>query len=154
LEKKRLSKILAGCDAGLVARLYSAISEKYGVTVVKGPGKTLAMLKMRETVRGSLYYLGETIVSQAIVEVSGQKGMAVLMGDDLDKALYMAAVDAAFNAGLPECADYTQLLLSEEKKQQEAVARDNAMYMKTTVNFQSMDSLTTDGEDTAGGDGE
>jgi Uncharacterized enzyme of phosphonate metabolism len=154
LEKKRLSKIMAGCDAAVIGRMYGAVSEKYGVTVLKGPGKTLAMLKMRETVCGSLYYLGETIVCQAIVEVSGAKGMAVLMGDDLDKALGMAAVDAAFNAELLECEDFTRLLLDEEKKQRAAVERENALYMQTTVDFRSMDSLAPDDADAAGGDGE
>ncbi len=94
------------------------------------------MIKMREPVRRSLFYLGEVIVCEAVVELNGVKGMAVTMGDDTDKTLDMAIVDAAVNGGI-----FTgiETLLALEKRQQEKIMRENALHMKTMVNFESMD---------------
>lgn len=136
MEKKRLSKILARADREIVAGLSADIQKKHSVTVIKEPGKTLAMIKMREPVRRSLFYLGEVIVCEAVVELNGVKGMAVTMGDDTDKTLDMAIVDAAVNGGI-----FTgiETLLALEKRQQEKIMRENALHMKTMVNFESMD---------------
>lgn len=136
MEKKRLSKILARADREIVAGLSADIQKKHSVTVIKEPGKTLAMIKMREPVRRSLFYLGEVIVCEAVVELNGVKGMTVTMGDDTDKTLDMAIVDAAVNGGI-----FTgiETLLALEKRQQEKIMRENALHMKTMVNFESMD---------------
>ena len=136
MEKKRMSKILARADREIVAGLSADIQKKHSVTVIKEPGKTLAMIKMREPVRRSLFYLGEVIVCEAVVELNGVKGMAVTMGDDTDKTLDMAIVDAAVNGGI-----FTgiETLLALEKRQQEKIMRENALHMKTMVNFESMD---------------
>ena len=131
-----MSKILARADREIVAGLSADIQKKHSVTVIKEPGKTLAMIKMREPVRRSLFYLGEVIVCEAVVELNGVKGMTVTMGDDTDKTLDMAIVDAAVNGGI-----FTgiETLLALEKRQQEKIMRENALHMKTMVNFESMD---------------
>ncbi|HWS43935.1 MAG TPA: phosphonate C-P lyase system protein PhnG [Pseudoflavonifractor sp.] len=136
MEKKRLSKILARADRELVAGLSAEIRKKHGVTVIKEPGKTLTMIKVREPVKQSLFYLGEVIVCEAVVELDGVKGMAVTMGDDTDKTLDMAIIDAAVNRGV-----FTgmETLLALEEQQRERIMRENALHMKTMVNFESMD---------------
>lgn len=95
MEKRRISKILARAGKEEVKRLAGEIKEKYSPVIVKSPEKSLAMIRMREPVQESLFYLGEVIVSEAIVDLDGAKGVAVIMGDDFDKVLDMAVIDAA-----------------------------------------------------------
>lgn len=137
MEKRRLFRILAKADAGEVAVLAEPIRKEHAVAVVKEPGKTLAMVRLREPVRQSTFYLGEVIVSEAIVEVDGARGMAVTMGDDLEKALDMAVIDAACNRGVfaGEAG-----LLALEQAQREREQKENALHLKTMVNFTSMDA--------------
>ena len=59
------------------------------------------------------------------------------MGDDFDKTLSMAIIDAAYNADLFE---EESVLLELEKEQISKEEKENAMFMKTMVNFHSMDS--------------
>lgn len=139
MEKKQLSEIMVGCADELLKTMADEISRNYEVAIVKEPAKTLAMLKMRDPVKNSLFYLGETIVCEAVVEVEGTKGIAVMMGDQFDKVLNMAVIDAAFNANFPECRNFEPLLLEEEEKQLGQREKENAMYLKTMVNFSSMD---------------
>lgn len=137
MEKRRISKILARASNDQVKKLADKIKEVYTPVIVKGPEKSLTMIRMREPVRESLFYLGEVIVSEAIVDLEGSKGVAVLMGDDFDKVLDMAVIDAACNKGV--FCQY-ELLEQFEKEQNLRLEKENAMFMETMVSFNSMDS--------------
>jgi alpha-D-ribose 1-methylphosphonate 5-triphosphate synthase subunit PhnG len=141
MDKKRLSKILAKADRAVVAGISAGIQKEYNPVIIKGPGKTLAMVKIREPVRQSLFYIGEVIVCEAAVEIGGVRGTAVLMGDDEEKTLDMAIIDAAVNMGFHIDID---LLLRLEKQQNDHLMRENAMHLKTMVNFESMDKEAPD----------
>lgn len=120
----------------MVDALSKEVQRKHAITVIKEPCKTLTMIKMREPVKQSLFYLGEVIVSEAVVELDGAKGIAVTMGDDMEKTLNMAILDAAINKGVFAGMD---TLAALEREQLEFVRKEHAMHLKTMVNFESMD---------------
>ena len=136
MDKKHLSGILARADRHDVAAMSAEIQKTYRPVIIKEPGKTLTMIKMREPVKQSLFYIGEVIVCEAVVELDDVKGFAIVMGDDTEKTLNMAIIDAAVNKGVFTCMD---TLLALEKEQNDRVKRENAMHLKTMVNFESMD---------------
>jgi len=141
VDKKRLTRILARADRLDVAKMSADVQKTHRPVIVKEPGKTLTMIKMREPVKQSLFYIGEVIVCEAAVELDGVKGMAVVMGDDVEKTLDMAIIDAAVNKGI---FTGTDTLLELEKEQNERLMRENAMHLKTMVNFKSMDQEAPD----------
>ena len=128
-------------DRQTVAALSASVRESHSPVIIKEPGKTLTMIQMREPVRQSLFYIGEVIVSEAVVEIDGVKGIAVTMGDDTEKTLDMAIIDAAHNKGVFTGMD---TLIALEREQNERVMRENAMHLKTMVNFDSMDQEAPD----------
>lgn len=140
MEKKRLFKILSRAESTDVIQLGKKIQNKYPVMVIKKPEKALAMIKMREPVQNSLFYLGEVIISEAAVSIDGTVGRVAAMGDDFDKTLNMAVIDAACNKGVFEDE---KILLEWETKQNELIEKENAMLQKTKVDFHSMDSEVT-----------
>ena len=131
-----MTRIMAKADKRELAELSAEIQKSYTPVVIKEPGKTLAMIRMREPVKQSLFYIGEVIVCEAAVEIDGTKGLAVVMGDDAEKTLNIAIIDAAINKGVFTDMD---ALLELEKQQNDRVMRENAMHLKTMVNFESMD---------------
>ena len=141
MDKKRLTKILAKADRAVVADLSAEIQKTYHPVIVKEPGKTLTMIKMREPVKQSLFYIGEVIVCEASVEIDGVKGIAVAMGDDTEKILNMAIIDSAINKGVFTGMDE---LLKLEKEQNDRMMQENALHLKTMVNFNSMDQEAPD----------
>jgi len=141
MDKKRLTKILAKADRKIISDISGDILKSYQPIIIKEPGKTLAMIKMREPVKNSLFYIGEVIVSEAVVEIAGTKGIAVVMGDDIEKTLNMAIIDAAINKGV---FNGTEILFALEKEQNDRIMRENAMHLKTMVNFESMDQEAPD----------
>ena len=141
MDKKRFTRILARADRRDVAVLAAEIQKTHRPVIIKAPGKTLAMIKMREPVKQSLFYIGEVIVCEAVVELDGTTGIAIVMGDDTEKTLNMAIIDAAVNKGVFTDMD---TLLALEKEQNDRVMRENAMHLKTMVNFESMDQEAPD----------
>lgn len=137
MEKKRLFKILAKANAKEVMNMAQKIEKNHNIVVVKTPNKTLTMVKMREPVKNTLFYIGEVMVTEVIVELDGVKAVAVTMGDDIEKTYNMAVIDAAYNAG---CFTDEKILIDMEQKQNQLAMKENAMHMKTKVNFNSMDS--------------
>jgi len=137
MDKKRLFRIMAKADSGSIGELAGPIKRRHEIVIIKAPQKTLTMIKLREPVKSSLFYIGEVIVTEAIVELDGVKGMAVTMGDDFEKTLDMAVIDAACNKGVfaGEAA-----LLALEKRQTEREQKENALHLKTMVSFSSMDA--------------
>lgn len=137
MEKKRMFRVLSKADAAVVQGFAEEIKAQHETVIIKKPEKSLAMIKMREPVKESLFYLGEVMITEAIVEVNAQKGIAVTMGDQFDKTLNMALIDAAVNAGVFTHMDVLEKLEQEQKLVEE---KENAMFMNTMVNFHSMDS--------------
>lgn len=137
MEKKRLFQILSRANRTDVIALGTELQQKYSVVIIKKPEKSLTMIKMREPVKQSLFYLGETIVTETTVSLDGTVGTAVTMGDDFDKTLHMAIIDAAENKGVFQ---KEALLLEWETQQMRQLEQENAMFQKTKVDFHSMDS--------------
>ena len=141
MEKKRLFGILAHMDREKVRKMADELKERHTITIIKEPEKALVMVKMREPVKASRFYLGEVMVTEAIVDLDGKKGMAVTMGDDFEKTMDMAIIDAACNANVFPGYD---LLEQEEKQQMERKEKENALFKRTMVDFHSMDSEVTE----------
>lgn len=139
MNKKELFSIMAAADGSILRQLSQPLAARYGVSVVKEPAKTLAMIKLREPVKNSLFYLGEALVCDTVLELGGTKGMAVVLGDDFDKVSAMAVIDAAFNKKVPELVELTprlERLAASRNKEREL---ENGLYAKTIVDFHSMD---------------
>lgn len=136
-DRQRLSRILTRADAARVTAMAQKIQASHDVAVVKEPGKTLAMIQLRDTVRATRFYLGEVIVWEAVVELDGARGMAATMDDSAEKALAMAVIDAAVSRGVFEDSD---ALLALEAEQAARDGRENALHRQTMVQFTSMDA--------------
>ena len=141
MEKRLLTKVLAKADRETVAVMSAEVQRAHRPVIVKEPVKALAMVKMRDPVRQSLFYIGEVIVCEAAVEIDGVPGVAVTMGDDAEKTLDMAIIDAAMNSGVFTGYDR---LIEIERKQNDLAMRENALHLRTMVDFQSMDQEAPD----------
>jgi alpha-D-ribose 1-methylphosphonate 5-triphosphate synthase subunit PhnG len=139
MDKRRLSEIMARDDGGEVECLARWVEERYPATVLREPATTLVMLPVQEPVRGTRFYIGELLATEAMVELNGARGIGVCMGEDSGKALAMAVIDAAFNAGLDECAWLKEKLEALEKRQIDRLALENALHLSTKVSFDTME---------------
>ncbi len=61
----------------------------------------LTMWPMRDPVKGTDFYLGEVLMAEAHVRIGGEvEGYGACLGRDLEQALAIAVLDAAWRTGL------------------------------------------------------
>ncbi|MDR2304136.1 MAG: phosphonate C-P lyase system protein PhnG [Treponema sp.] len=137
--KITLSRICAYAGGALLRSLAEKAAEGREAVLLKGPEKTMVLLQVREPVRRSRFYLGEVLAAHCVVELGGVRGVAVMMGDDLEKTRDAAILDAAHSGGFPGFTLVEGELLALEEQRQRELAQEAAEIRKTRVSFQSLE---------------
>lgn len=139
MDKRKMFKIMCKSPREEVMELAGKIEKEHEVIIAKKPAKTLVMLKMREPVANSEYFLGELLACEAMVKIGDSRGMAVTAGDDFEKVLAMAIIDAAYNAGIDEFYRLTDKLSELDTLVRSEEEKEFAGSMKSKVEFRVME---------------
>jgi len=132
--------VLIDGDAKLRAQLARQISDQYQVVDIELPAHGLVMMKMRETARRSLFYLGEVLVTESKVQIGETVGLGILAGDDKLAARELAVIDAAFRGRLPGVERWSNLLREEEQRLDASQERYESKLLETRVSFETMEA--------------
>ncbi|NSK20440.1 phosphonate C-P lyase system protein PhnG [Dorea formicigenerans] len=135
--KRKLSAILAGASKDELAVIADQIKSENNIKILKEPQKTLVMVKVRESVKNSLFYLGEVLATECMVTVDGTKGVSVIAGDDFEKAIAAAIIDGYLN-GEGEKKDVLRQIDELGKRQRKSREAINRQLRKSKVNFNVM----------------
>lgn len=138
MTKQEISSILAGASREQVQRISRRIQENHRIEIVKEPKKTLVMVKVRESIQKSLFYLGEVLACECMVQVDEARGFSVQAGDDFEKVLASAVIDGALNGDCVESGWIEGELRLMKEEQERRRGRLNAQILKSKVNFNVM----------------
>ena len=108
------------------------------VTVVRGPVTGLVMMSAMDS-HETAFYLGEVLVTEAEVDYGGCRGYGMVLGDDADRAIARAAVEAigaSPNRALRERVN--RLLAAESRKIEARRRRAASLIAATRVDFETM----------------
>ena len=139
MERSRRTRILIEGSPELRIELSRRVAERRSIAVVDEPRGGLSMIKMRETAKNGLFFIGELLVTEAKVQIEGRIGIGIIAGDEPDAARHLAIVDAAYNAGLAETGEWESLLVEEEARIEGRERAEAARVARTKVAFESMD---------------
>ncbi|MBS4192564.1 phosphonate C-P lyase system protein PhnG [Bacillus sp. FJAT-49705] len=139
MKRKRRTEILINSPDELAEELAKEIEQIYLLKVVQEPENGLVMLKVRETAKKSLFYLGEVFVTECKVKIQDSIGIGIVKGDKPKLAYYLAIIDAAYGASLRETRAWTSILEEKEKELLEQKIAHNQEILKTKVSFETMD---------------
>lgn len=139
MTKKEISCILSRASREEVAVLAEQVKKDHEIQMVKPPQKTLVMVKARESVKQSLFYLGEVLAAECMVTVDGIRGVSVLAGDDFEKTTDVAVIDGYMNlkkdCGCSEMEEYLKELAEKQSMERGKLNRE---LLKSKVNFNVM----------------
>ncbi|MCG7337256.1 phosphonate C-P lyase system protein PhnG [Sporosarcina sp. ACRSM] len=139
MNRRRRTKILIDGSPHLARKLANVIEQNYTVHIVTEPHHALTMIKMRETAKKTLFYLGEVLVTETKVQIGQSFGIGIVVGDEEVLSYQLAVIDAAYEADLAETTNWTALLEEEERHIRETREKLEANLLKTKVNFEMMD---------------
>ena len=120
-----------------LARL-AALLQKVEIRVKREPETGLIMMSVRDAF-ATEFYLGEILVTCAETEYQGVRGFAMIVGEEPERALLAAAVDAVLHSSQRDLKHRLSRFLA---KQAAALARqeedERRLLAASRVNFETM----------------
>lgn len=97
-----LASLLAQAPASDIKQLADDLLESLGPVTVLQNRTGIVMLPATDTVQGTVFHIGEVLIAEAHVRLDAHnmEGYGACLGRDLQHALAMALLDAAWRAGL------------------------------------------------------
>ncbi|MFO1446480.1 phosphonate C-P lyase system protein PhnG [Bacillus sp. Bva_UNVM-123] len=139
MNRKRRTEILINSPFEVAEAFAQEIQGSYSITLIQKPESGLVMLKMRETAKKSLFYLGEVFVTECKVQIYNSIGIGIIKGDKPELSFHLAIIDAAYGAGLMETKAWTSILEEKEAELFKQRRKRNQEIMRTKVSFETMD---------------
>lgn len=139
MNRKRRTEILIKSDESLAKKLANSVRKKCGIKVIEKPNQGLVMIKMRETAKKELFYLGEVLVTEAKVYVNGALGMGIVKGENEELAMNLAIIDGAYKANIEETKLWEEVLIKAEEEIKESERKEASKILETKVDFSTMD---------------
>lgn len=139
MNRKRRTEILIKSDEALAKKLANSVRKKCGIKVIEEPNQGLVMIKMRETAKKELFYLGEVLVTEAKLYVNGALGMGIVKGENEELAMNLAIIDGAYKANIEETKLWEEVLIKAEEEIKESERKEASKILETKVDFSTMD---------------
>lgn len=118
-------------------KLYKKIDKKYEVKILTIPTEQTILVPVKDPISGGEFYAGEVLVTSTIVQVEKTKGWSMVMDTNEKLSLYIATLDACFEAKIMK--DEIKNLLKETKKNIEISRKKfNKKVNSTRVSFDLM----------------
>lgn len=140
MNRRRRTRILIEGNPKLAKKLSETITAVYEWKEIVAPRYGLTMVKIRESAKNSLFYIGEVLITEAKVEINGEIGIGIVEGMREELARQLAIIDAAYKANLRETKSWREDLLLEEMRINKQQAMEQAKLFETKVDFQTMET--------------
>lgn len=139
MKRRRRTEILIQGEPTLAEQLAKSITANYNIQEIIAPRYGLTMIKMRESAKSTLFYMGEVLITEAKIEVENNIGIGIIVGMEDALARNLAIIDAAYKANLPETVTWKETLLLAEDEIKKSRAKKQEKLFETKVDFQTMD---------------
>ena len=138
MDRKRRTKIFIDFANDEVRAMAKELKNKYEVDLIQEPTEGLTMIKVRETAKNTLFYMGEVLVTECKVRLGGVLGIGIVKGKNEDLSEALAIVDAAFEAKLPETANWIRIFEQVEQRALDDLKVERSLIARTKVDFEMM----------------
>jgi len=122
----------------LVALADECLADGAPVRVLTGPEVGAVAAQVREPVLAERFLLGDVLACRAEVELAGQRGWSMRLGDDRAATLAAAVLDAEVEAARPRAARVEELCRQVARHAEEREAAEWAELAPTIVEFEEL----------------
>lgn len=147
METEQVTHILGKASIETLRDIEQIITSASEIRSLKPPHTSLVMMGVEDSVRRTPFYLGEVFVTKCAVSVDKTIGYGYAMGDDADRAYFMAVIDAALAQDHPRMGIIQGILDREKQAQDIQETMEYAVLNKTRVRFETMEENGDDAND-------
>ncbi|HJH27968.1 MAG TPA: phosphonate C-P lyase system protein PhnG [Methanophagales archaeon] len=137
MNREKRFEIIAVSEKASICELAEEILQDTEVKILK-EHTGMIMARASDSVAGAVFNLGEVLVTEAEVEIGGEKGYAMVLGMEPEKARAGAILDAAVETNHPLKNKILETLEEERKKAEERKRKLWGMVKPTKVEFEVM----------------
>ena len=138
MNRAERTKLLIEVGRKQAFEMANQIEIAYEIVEVQPPREGLVMVKLRESAKQSLFYIGEVLVTETKVKIQNVFGTGIVreMEPELSRAL--AIIDAAFKGDFPETKQWIPVM--EQLKMELELEQQNIKRSieRTKVQFNTM----------------
>ena len=143
LRRYERTRALVDGDPSLAREIVREVEGEMGaeaLEVLDEPREELVMVQARETAQGSLFFLGEALMTSCRVRVGDAVGLGLVLGSDRCRAYELAVVDAVFSgaAGDAWASRWDASLRAELARVEARDQREARRTAATKVDFSTM----------------
>jgi phosphonate C-P lyase system protein PhnG len=138
--------ILCECALEPLEAFVREIEQQCTVRVIREPSVGTTMIRAEDTVEGQPFYLGEALITECEVNVDGQAGFGICLGDEPVRSYCIAFIDALLQLPSPgiQSSDTrlrrVNLFLSEQETLVAAAQQTEHKHIqRTKVDFKLME---------------
>jgi alpha-D-ribose 1-methylphosphonate 5-triphosphate synthase subunit PhnG len=91
--------ILCECALDALEAFVRELESHHTVQIIRQPAVCMTMVRAEDSVESQPFYLGEVLVTDCEVQVDGQAGYGLCMGDEPVRCYCMAVIDALLLSG-------------------------------------------------------
>ena len=90
--------ILCECALDTLEAFVTELEPHHTVQLIRQPAVCMTMVRAEDSVEAQPFYLGEVLVTDCEVQVDGQAGYGLCMGDEPVRCYCMAVIDALLSS--------------------------------------------------------
>ena len=134
MQRAERTKLLIEVGRQEAMDMAKMICEQYEVIDIQEPRAGLVMVKMRESAKQSLFYIGEVLVTEAKVKVGDAFGLGIVREEEPVFARALAVIDAAYNGNFaPQewatiFTNLSQRLETEQQQTKRSIERTKVQF--------------------------
>ncbi len=133
----KTNSVITKMDEKSIEKLIALIPQEK-INIIKKPETGLLMMAAKDSFDTD-FYLGEILVTEAEVEYKRLKGYAMVMGNEPERALLAASVDAILQADNEDLKQKViDFITIQARKIAESDEMEKRLIAKTKVNFETM----------------
>ena len=131
--------ILCECELQPLQAFVQELEPECKVAVIRHPAIGSLMIRAEDSVEGQPFYLGEALVTECEINVDGQAGFGLCLGDEPVRSYCIAFVDALLLLADDRLPRVEAFLSIQEALVNERSQAEQAHIQRTRVDFKLME---------------
>jgi alpha-D-ribose 1-methylphosphonate 5-triphosphate synthase subunit PhnG len=131
--------LLCECTLDALEAFVRELESHHTVQIIRQPAVCMTMVRAEDSVEAQPFYLGEVLVTDCEVQVDGQAGYGLCMGDEPVRCYCMAVIDALLLSDGPHSSRVRAFLEGQAVLIADRQRLEYNLIQRTKVDFKLME---------------
>ena len=132
--------IICECELEPLEAFVKGLEPNCAIQVVRHPAVGTTMIRAEDSVEGQPFYLGEALITECELNIDGQPGFGLCLGDEPVRSYCMAFLDALLSLSDSRQSRVEAFLSEQAVVIEGRVRAEQALIQRTKVDFKLMET--------------